>query len=286
MDNYSFIILGSVVVFLSIILFSFLKLFCRGDNTERAFQKIVGGLSVFIVAIIAQDGWVFIFSLFIGGLIIASEDFMKALAAIMKSDPQKMAETIRALTVKANEDEVKEKIGSEDADDDSETQARLARPEVNAEQPSAQPNQTNSTGKMLARLEKVMKVEGLVQVFLSKLFGESYQSNMKLLVEEREILLDGIVKNSEGAISAAAEIKLVTEKSFKRLKFIIRNFRERMNLLGIGRIIFVIVSEGMNSISASQIIRDVGSDADLMLFRFDGADNIELLASSSGISRN
>jgi len=57
--------------------------------------KIIGGLGVLLVALIANDPWVYAVSLFIGGLLIASERFMVSLAAIFNSDRKTVAEIPR-----------------------------------------------------------------------------------------------------------------------------------------------------------------------------------------------
>ncbi|MDO8507625.1 MAG: hypothetical protein Q7S53_03580 [bacterium] len=87
----------TVGIFLIIIIFTLKKIVSSEDrNFEITLQKIIGGLSVFIIAVISQNTYVFLLSLFIGGLIIASEDFMKVFAAILRSDPEKIHEIINA----------------------------------------------------------------------------------------------------------------------------------------------------------------------------------------------
>lgn len=61
------------------------------------FQKLVGGVVVFIVALLSHNSWVVWSSLFIGGLIIASEEFMKSLAAILRSSGDRIPDVLSEL---------------------------------------------------------------------------------------------------------------------------------------------------------------------------------------------
>lgn len=105
--NIAYLQKVSVLLFLIVIMLSFLKLLFFGDNKERILQKLIGGFGVFTVAIISKNAWVISTSLFIGGLIIASEDFMKTLAAIMRADSGDIKDILRIEP--ATEKQVKEK---------------------------------------------------------------------------------------------------------------------------------------------------------------------------------
>ena len=77
---------------ISIYFFEILTFFCIlkvvfSTEANRFLKKLIGGIIVFIVAIIANNAWVYFMSLFIGGLIIASEDFLKFIFAVWKGHP-------------------------------------------------------------------------------------------------------------------------------------------------------------------------------------------------------
>ena len=65
------------------------------------------------VALVSKNSWVIGLSIFIGGLIVASEDFMKFLAAVMRTNSDKVAETINALVTKASKEEKELSITNE-----------------------------------------------------------------------------------------------------------------------------------------------------------------------------
>ncbi len=87
-----------VYVFLVLIfLCSFKCIFSRNNVYDKNSEKILGGLVVFIIAIIAKNPYVFIVSLFIGGLIIASEEFMQKLVTILKSESKDIAKNLQPI---------------------------------------------------------------------------------------------------------------------------------------------------------------------------------------------
>lgn len=58
------------------------------DEIQKEPTKIIGGLSILMVALIANETFIYFVALLIGGLLIASERFMINLAAIFNSDRQ------------------------------------------------------------------------------------------------------------------------------------------------------------------------------------------------------
>lgn len=100
MNNLEVSILGgTVAVFSIIVLQSFYRILYRGDDKNKTLQKLIGGLSVFIFAILSKNGWVQFTALFIGGLIIASEEFMKSLAAILRSKSDDLPKVLEILGI-------------------------------------------------------------------------------------------------------------------------------------------------------------------------------------------
>lgn len=103
----------TIYFFLASSLSILIKILLRGDYEDKRLQKIFGGIIVLIAALVSKDPWVIGFSLFIGGLIVASEDFMKFLAAVVKTRSDKVAETVAALITSASEEERKSSVENE-----------------------------------------------------------------------------------------------------------------------------------------------------------------------------
>jgi len=173
----------TVYIFLAIILLYVVlyNLSFKTINNEGAF-KIVGGLSVFIVAILSQNGWVFFASLFIGGLIIASEEFMKSLAAILKSDSKNMPEVLKALIAeKASPKEIQKKRKEEASE--------LKKEAINTDKQTY--------------VKDLKTAEMFVKKYLLKQFGERFQKGIKV----NNTVLDGIIEDKNGNLESVVEIR-------------------------------------------------------------------------------
>lgn len=85
---YALFILGTIIIFCFLILaLMYLVAFFKSKpSPENELTKIIGGLSLLFVAIIAANTWIYVLAFFISGLLIASERFMVVLAAILNSD--------------------------------------------------------------------------------------------------------------------------------------------------------------------------------------------------------
>lgn len=215
----------TVYVFLGLIIVSLLALFfvsavegvCRllsrfgfkltlaeGWRDERTLQKFVGGLSVFAVAIISDTPWVMALSLFIGGLIIASERFMRALAIIMKSQSQDLPQALGALTgleaSDASHREIEEKITEE---------AKVLEPVS----PSPSTSSESSRGEMRRKFEEKRKLslqaDESVADFFKKYFGDRYRAQVKISNQYGSIIADGALysEKDKEEITHFAEIK-------------------------------------------------------------------------------
>lgn len=96
MDSYDI----TIITLLVFCFFTLIKLLLKGDTEDSSLQKIFGGMVVLSGALASQNPWAISLSIFIAGLIIASEDFMKFFAAVMKTSADKIPETIEAFRVK------------------------------------------------------------------------------------------------------------------------------------------------------------------------------------------
>ncbi len=247
-----------IYAFLLVTLLASLKLVFTQDSEDRKLQKIIGGLSVFIVAIISKEQSVFIISLFIGGLIIASENFMIFLAAIMKTSSDRVADTVNALnTKKASKEEVAEKIKNEEALTLKVEQAAL--PEL----------KESASEYVKERFAKVKKIEELVDIFFKEKFKGDYESHMKLVNNKGAVVVDGLIR-SGGNIDKIVEIKFITEMSFPNIKYLVASFYKRLKSLGIRqKILFVLVSEKITEEIALKIKEENNLGKILLFFRYE-----------------
>lgn len=85
-DGRILVILFFMAVISTSIFLKVLAMLFRPSKYNSSDNKILGGLAVLIVAIIAHNGWIYFLSFFIAGLLIASERFMLLLAAVFNSD--------------------------------------------------------------------------------------------------------------------------------------------------------------------------------------------------------
>jgi len=163
-------------VFLLILLLSFIVMLVCGDNDDKTYQKIIGGLSVFIVALISKNFGIIFASLFIGGLMIASEKFLKALAAILKTDSATMPKTLAALgqveLSHASEEEIKE--------------------EKNKEVVETLP--ISGSGRL--SILEIEQIEKKVLKILSDKYIACFTPNLKLENKYGQLVVDGVIHHS------------------------------------------------------------------------------------------
>ena len=113
-----------VTLLLSIvILFSFIKLLFIGrlysNSSSNKFKlvqqdlvRLVGGSAVFLVAIVASNPWIYFVSFLIGGLLVASEQFMILLAGVLSSDRKNVFKIIKYVS-ELSRDEIAERVQTE-----------------------------------------------------------------------------------------------------------------------------------------------------------------------------
>jgi len=263
-----------ICTFAFIILLSFVNLTFNGDNHEKTWQKLIGGLAVFLVAIIAQDAWVYGVSLFIGGLIIASERFMLFLAAIVRTAGDKMPETIKAFNVeKASPEEVKTKVEIEAQTEEIETDGRTLGGTVESTKLTAEEVSTLPTSKIKARFLKIKSIYDLVDNFFSSIYGPMYEKNIRLSNNYNSTIVDGIIRE-DGHIRKIVEIRYLLPQSFPRIDSQVGGFLDRIRNLEIkAPVLFVIVSEGMSVEDADRINMSIRNKYDVRLVFFQLADD-------------
>ena len=92
---------------------AFLRLIFFGDERNDVYKKILGGFSVFLIALIANNDWIYLISLFIGGLLIASEKFLFFLASVFRAEGTQIADIVSDYVRPLTQTEIKAKQGEE-----------------------------------------------------------------------------------------------------------------------------------------------------------------------------
>jgi len=123
---------------------------------------------VLIIALLADTVWVYLLWLAIGGLIIASEDFMKFIVAVSKTHYNRVPETIASLR-SATPSEVKKKR-------DEEIEEILMT--------SSEENTTKDVKWIY------VEVESLIHAYYEERYGERYKKNIKITNPRWSMIVD------------------------------------------------------------------------------------------------
>jgi hypothetical protein len=201
----------------ALLLFCFLvlvKLLFRGDTVDRTLQKTFGGIAVLSCALASQNMWIIWTSLFIGGLIIASEDFMKFLAAIMRTNGDKIPETINAFQTQRNSrDDIETKVAKEIQEiNELEITSRDAEPEVNEGKREDETTEDEENVSLLGQDYKNLlpQIEDVALVKLEKSLGKSIERQSHLV--GLGFRFDGIIIDND-----QKQLRLFEVKAFPKL---------------------------------------------------------------------
>lgn len=223
-----------IYIFLTIISVSFLKLIIWGDTDDKTLQKIIGGVCVFIVAIYSNDKTIFAISMFIGGLIIASEKFMQSLAAILRSDKNSIPSTIQALNNSADITVASKKEFEEET-------IKTERKEVETPTQAA----TNPTG---IDFKQRLEIEEEISNYLVTKYKNKFTKHIKLENEYGQIIVDGAVHNSSDMdrldlnnVLGLAEIQYIRRGVTRGfLEFLVKKTFEKIRYIFIKKQILII----------------------------------------------
>jgi hypothetical protein len=233
----------TIFTFLFIVLVTFLKyLLFQSSPGNRDVQKIIGGLSVFIVAILSQSWQVMAISLLIGGLIIASEEFMEKLAIILRSESKDIGTNLSVTKAEPKEikDKLKEEVGGE-------TQV----------------------------LRKANLANTHVKSYLSATFGPLFKSEVKITTEDQELIVDGILDNVDGSLKSVVEIRYEPKPTQREIQDIILTIKHQVQktLPGQHVTLCMVVNENPSSYP------ETPEDISLMMFKLKRG-GVELLYTS------
>lgn len=173
--SVEFIRLFSLLCLQFFVLLTLWQLLFSPLSDKKSLQKIVGGMLVFIIAIVSHNGFIYFMSLFIGGLIIASEEFMKFIFAVWKSDPRSLDKTIQSFQSVSvpTPEEIKEKTAEE-------------------VESIVQDKRTTDSGKTRLR-QKYLKIETLVHDYFRQNYGKKYVEQVKIENPQGSMVFDGAV---------------------------------------------------------------------------------------------
>lgn len=265
-----------ISVFLLIIFCVFFKYFIfKNEINNSKAHKIIGGLAVFIVAIISKNSWILFTSLFIGGLIIASEDFMKFLAAILRTKGDKVSETINALNGKpATQKEVEEK----QEEDFIEIKQN--------EKIEDSPKEHDIKIERHNWLKKAKKVEYLVFNYYNKRFGDRVEKAVRLENKKDVFVADGVLKHDSGKIMIIFEVKFLRRYNHFLIANIIRRTLERIRFMFPDiMIILSIVFEGEPNVRDLDRVFRLSKKYDnfqLVLFKYENGEVIDIVKGKIG----
>jgi hypothetical protein len=260
----------SVYVFLLMMIISLLRLFFIKDNGILSIQKIIGGLAVFVVAIISESEWVIGVSLFIGGLIIASEEFMQKLAIIMRSNSADIGKNL--MVEPATDSEITEKQTDENMELNK-CDEEFTRPNGQIKE---RKEEKNERVKVSDYFNEIRLVEQKTLEFLSKDYGIYFRTEIKLGNERGNLIADGIIYDPiNNSVSKIVEIKYIRPTHFSSLALVtIRRALERIRFIIDLPILIVLVSKNVTkeeAISVSNKIKKFGN-VDLRVFNISDDD--------------
>jgi len=196
----------SIYFFQLLILSSFLIILFLKKEID-IYIKIIGGLSVFVVAILANSEVVYFLSLLIGGLIIASEQFIKFIFAVWRTHPEKIQETIKAFEL-ATPEQVEEKR--------------------NLEIESIAPGSGKNSNTIKS---EYIEVESLVHSAIEKECGKLYKREVIIRSKATNLIVDGAIINYQNPLRVFTEEEM-KERSELGLKKVIeiKYFRSKSSI--------------------------------------------------------
>ncbi len=197
--NYAASLVVYALLALIVLVFFRFVLFTKQQPSGTTL-KLLGGLTVFIVALLSENDLVIFASLFIGGLIIASEEFMQNLAIIFRSNSADIGKNLH--TTRASKSEMEHKRRS-DAE-------QLSSSGSIASQPAAKPS-TRASVKKLA--QSAAQAEELVSEYFEKKFGELYEREMRVSgpIGMPAVVVSGVLRTVDNRVYSLVEIKYVVD---------------------------------------------------------------------------
>lgn len=233
----------AIVLFGGIIILSFIYgtllgwLFKKQDpknDFHKEPTKVIGGLSVLLVALIANTPVIYGIALFIGGLLIASEKFMINLAAIFNSD-RKNVHKISDHWTEATPSQIEEKQERE-AEENAIVEEAQDKSGNKKNTPSQNPGEIIRSVTNHG-LDKIKNIEALTLSYFRKKVSNQHNKSLIEYVDsrdtdtERRRIYDAIVIDGSNNVTFGIEIRYIdtirpillrtsTKKAIERMKSI------------------------------------------------------------------
>ncbi len=162
---------------------------------------------------------------------------------------------INAVASKATEEEIKQK------DSDVKKEKKPTKNNLSIVK-NTEEKKIGSSEKAIERHERHQFIEGLVNKYFISLYGDSYQSQIKIQDLNNplnKVVVDGVIYNTLGKIGEIIEIKaLSSEISFNSFYFVIVRFIQKLIKLQVNvPLTIVLVSELMTSENAGILNKQI-----------------------------
>ena len=254
-----------LLFFMSVIVFYlFVKVVSsifRPTSRNLSDSKILGGLSVLMVAIIADNAWIYFLSFFIAGLLIASERFMLLLAAVFNSDRtnvHKIPSYWQEEEKSYDEQELVETIENsvqEGVDSSEETSQEVT--DVDAQ--NAREAEEAKKERLKQYVQKISDIESRALRVLKKRADYKYQlkSSVAVKVDDLTVKYDAIyVEADTNRIVGAFEVKYFPAMKNMNVKAYLGN-RAKRYLSTEYKVGFIFVFNSYDYDELNQILKSV-----------------------------
>ena len=204
---------------------------------------MVGGFSVFLVALVANDPWVYSVSFFIGGLIIATENFLIHLAGIFKANDKDVAEITKDYyrLAKMTGSEVEEKIEKEAV------MVLAERREVKATKSDQRAKEEQKRIKTTVERfkEAEQKIMGILRKYIDQATGSFIlKENVRIEGENYVKVFDAVIMRPQtGRIHTGIEVKFFDHYKIDRIK----DFLNQTPAYNAYNVLFVLIFESVLS---------------------------------------
>ncbi len=126
--------------------------------------------------------------------------------------------------------------------------------EVEEQTPSKKTDYKVLSETNIDKYDKISRIESILQASLVERYGERYKSQVKLSMEGKSIVVDGILYSKNGKKATAIEIKYVSSLTgYDTLRFIIARFKMKLAQFGIKRLYVIVVGDHLSEEIAIKI---------------------------------
>lgn len=239
-----------IYLFVLVMVVSFVKLAVVPVRVGVFEKKVFGALTIFTVALIANNSWVYSISFFIGGLIIATENFLIHLAGIFKSDKQHVSDITRDYYAKISPAEAEERLEKEAVE--------IVRNDEKAKATVGKVPSNNLEQKIGAAVSSIKYVEREVLKALAEYVDGSLkplviQEQARVAGEDYVKTFDAIVTHvGSKSIYAGVEIKYFPKFRIDNIK---TYFRHQANAYNAYKTLFVLVLEKLSAKEKQQLLK-------------------------------